>query len=264
METKNIIKYSVLGVVALIAVCCIFSSFFVIDAGYRGVKSTLGTVEEYSYQNGVGFKAPFITKVIEFDVRTKKMNEKTSCYTADMQTAEIDYTVTYNLKGDNVHMLYTQVGQDYEAKKIVPILNDVIKSTIGQWQAQELVSNRDSARISVTAGLQQKLDSRYFENVSFQFNNIDYSDAFEKSIEAKVIAGQQAEKAINDTKRIEQEAHQKVIAAEADAKAMTIKAEALAKNKGLTEYEAVQKWDGKLPTYMFGGSVPMIQVPTGK
>ena len=42
---------------------------------------------------------------------------------------------------------------------------------------------------------------------------------------------------------------------------MEIKAAALAKNKGLTEYEAVQRWDGKLPQYMFGGSVPMVNVP---
>lgn len=45
---------------------------------------------------------------------------------------------------------------------------------------------------------------------------------------------------------------------------MEIKAEVLAKNKGLTEYEAVQKWDGHLPQYMLGNSVPMINLPTGK
>ena len=41
---------------------------------------------------------------------------------------------------------------------------------------------------------------------------------------------------------------------------MEIKSQALARNKGLTEYEAVQKWDGKLPQYMLGNSVPMINL----
>lgn len=260
MEAKNVMRYIGIGFGVIFVICLIWSSVFVVDAGYRGVKSTLGTVEEYSYQNGLGFKAPFITKVISFDVRTKKMTEKTACYTADMQTAELEYNVTYNVKGDNVHNLYTMVGQDYEAKKIVPVLNDVLKDVIGKWQAQELVANRDSARLQVVSALQKKLDNRFFENVTFQFNNIDYSDNFEKSIEAKVIAEQQAQKAINDTRRIKEEAEQKIITAKAEAEAMQIKSEALSKNKGLTEYEAVQKWDGKLPTYMLGNSVPMINL----
>lgn len=39
-----------------------------------------------------------------------------------------------------------------------------------------------------------------------------------------------------------------------------IKAQALAKNKGLTEYEAMLKWYGKLPQYMLGNSVPMLNL----
>lgn len=260
MEVKTIVRWCLIGFFAIFGIVAICSSIYVVDPGYRGVKSTLGTVEEHSYQNGLGFKAPFITEVIPFDVRTKKMTEKTACYTADMQTAELEYNVTYNVKGDNVHLLYTQVGTDYESKKIVPVLNDVLKDVIGKWQAQELVANRDSARGQVVLALQKKLDVRFFENVTFQFNNIDYSDNFEKAIEAKVIAEQKAQEAVNNTRRVKEEAEQKIIIAKAEAEAMEIKSEALAKNKGLTEYEAVQKWDGKLPTYMMGNSVPMINL----
>ena len=32
------------------------------------------------------------------------------------------------------------------------------------------------------------------------------------------------------------------------------------KNKNLVEYEAVQKWDGKLPQYMMGNSVPFVNL----
>ena len=41
---------------------------------------------------------------------------------------------------------------------------------------------------------------------------------------------------------------------------MEIKSEALSKNKGLTEYEAVQRWDGRLPQYMLGNSVPFVNL----
>ena len=57
-----------------------------------------------------------------------------------------------------------------------------------------------------------------------------------------------------------EEAKQKVIAAQAEAKSMAIRAQALTQNKSLVEYEAVQKWDGKMPQYMLGNSVPFINV----
>lgn len=139
-----------------------------------------------------------------------------------------------------------------------------MKDVIGKWQAQDLVSNRDKARLDIVKNLNERLDKRYFQNFTFQFINIDYSDKFEGAIEDKVIAEQKAQEAVNNTRRVTEEANQKVISAKAEAEAMEIKAEALAKNKGLTEYEAVQKWDGHLPQYMLGNSVPMINLPTGK
>ena len=94
------------------------------------------------------------------------------------------------------------------------------------------------------------------------FINIDYSDNFEKAIEDKVIAEQKAQEAVNNTKRIQEEAQQTVIAAKAEAEAMEIKSQALAKNKGLTEYEAVLRWNGELPQYMMGNTVPFINLGT--
>lgn len=100
----------------------------------------------------------------------------------------------------------------------------------------------------------------FFQNITFQFINIDYSDKFEGAIEDKVIAEQKAQEAVNNTKRIKEEAEQKLISAKAEAEAMEIKSEALSKNKGLTEYEAVQRWDGRLPQYMLGNSVPFVNL----
>lgn len=260
ISVKSIMKWVGIGLGAIFFIAMLISGFYSIDPGHRGVLVTLGKVEQKSYVNGVGFKWPFISSMVEMDVRTKKMTEKTSSYTSDVQTAEMEYTFTYDLNPENVHILYETVGQDYEAKKIIPILNDVLKDVIGKWQAQDLVSNRDKARMDVVAGLQARLDNRFFQNISFQFINVDYSDNFEKAIENKVIAEQRAQEAVNNTKRIKEEADQKVITAKAEAEAMQIKSEALAKNKGLTEYEAVLKWDGKLPQYMLGNSVPMINL----
>jgi band 7 protein len=259
-SVKKIMKWVGAGIGSLLVLIALISAVYSISPGYRGVLITLGKVSQHSYINGVGFKWPFVSSMIKMDVRTRKMTDKTSTYTSDIQTADLEYTFTYDLNPENIHILYEKVGLDYEAKAILPSLNDVLKDVIGKWQAQELVANRDKARVDVVAGLQERLDRRFFQNITFQFINIDYSDKFEGAIEDKVIAEQKAQEAVNNTKRIKEEAEQKLISAKAEAEAMEIKSEALSKNKGLTEYEAVQRWDGRLPQYMLGNSVPFVNL----
>jgi regulator of protease activity HflC (stomatin/prohibitin superfamily) len=251
-------KASIWGSITLLALITLFSSIYIVSPGYRGVLVTLGNVSEKSYVNGLGFKPPFVSSMKKIDVRTVEMTQKAVSYTQDVQTAEVEYTFTYNLKPDNVWDLYQKVGQDYESKKVTPVLNDVIKDIIGHWQAQDLVGNRDKARLEILSALNERLDASYFENYTFQFINIDYSDNFENAIEAKVIAEQKAQEAVNNTRRIKEEAEQKVITAQAEAKAMAIKSKALESNKNLIQYEATLRWDGKLPTYMMGDAVPFI------
>lgn len=257
MEKRNLIKY---GIIAAVAIILVFTSTYYVSPGYRGTLVTLGNVSQESYSNGIGLKPPFISSMYKTDVRTKKISDKAVTYTKDIQTAEITYVLTYNVNPENVYVIYENVGSDYESKLVIPVLNDALKDVVGRWDAQDLVANRDKARGQILATLNRKLNRRFFQNISFQIVNLDYSDKFEEAIENKVIADQKAQEAINNTKRIKEEANQKVISADADAKAMAIKAEALEKNKNLVDYEAVQKWDGKLPTYMLGGSMPFVNI----
>ena len=81
-----------------------------------------------------------------------------------------------------------------------------------------------------------------------------------KAIEEKVTAEQEALKAKNKTVQVQEEARQKILTAEAEAKAIQLKAQALAGNKQLVELEYAKKWDGKLPQNMYGGAVPFVNV----
>ena len=82
---------------------------------------------------------------------------------------------------------------------------------VGKWTAQELVENRDKAANEIQDVLLTELNEEFFTEISFQMANIDYSDNFEKGVEAKVLAIQEAETAKNQTVRIEEEMKQEVI-----------------------------------------------------
>lgn len=163
-----------------------------------------------------------------------------------------------------VHEMYRTVGMNYADTILIPAIEGNIKDVIERWNAQDLVANRALATADILAKLQAQLNKRYINVTSFQIIDINYSAVFEKAIESKVTAEQEALKAKNKTVQVEEEAKQKLISAQAEAKSMQIRATALTQNKALVEYEAVQKWDGKLPEYMMGNSIPFINIPVKK
>jgi regulator of protease activity HflC (stomatin/prohibitin superfamily) len=189
---------------------------------------------------------------------------ETSVYTKDIQNAQITYVLNYNLQPENAHRMYREVGQNYLETVVTPVVEGTLKDVIGKWNAQDLIANREKATQEILVKLQDHLAEKYINVTDFQMTAIAYSSVFEKAIESKVTAEQEAQRAKNKTVQVQEEARQKVIAAEAEAKSMAIRAQALSQNKSLVQYEAVQKWDGKMPQYMLGNSVPFINVSAAK
>lgn len=261
---SKIDKLAALLIISILVVLflIIFNPIAIVGVGERGVKVTLGKVSPQSYTEGVHFVTPFISKIKPMDVKTQKKNINTEVYTKDIQQAEIAYVVNYNLQPQNAHNMYREVGVDYVEKLLIPVAEGTIKDVIGKWNAQDLVANRENATNDIYKKLKAQLEPKYISVTGFQIIEINYSDVFERAIESKVTAEQEALKAKNKTVQIQEEAKQKLISAEAEAKSMSIRANALTQNKALVEYEAVQKWDGKLPEYMMGSSIPFINLKT--
>lgn len=262
MEGKSLAT-PVLVTLLLITFIVLCNPIAIVGVGERGVKITLGKVSPESYVEGIHLITPFISKIKNMDVKTQKTYIETDLYTKDIQQAKISYVINYNLQPQNAHKMYREVGTGYVDNILMPVVEGTIKDVIGRWNAQDLVANRESATIDILGKLQKQLEPRYINVTGFQITDINYSGGFERAIESKVTAEQEALKAKNRTVQIQEEAKQKLISAEAEAKSMQIRATALTQNKALVEYEAVQKWDGHLPQYMMGNTVPFLNLSTG-
>ena len=257
MWKKYIAVPALVFFVIFIVMC---NPFVMVGPGERGIKIKLGEVQPEVYGEGLHTIFSFIQTFKTMDIKTQKCTFKTSVYTKDIQQAGISYAIIYNVQPNNVNRLFQEVGLDYANKIIVPVVEGTIKDIIGKWNAQDLIANREKSTEEILIKLQRQLSGKYVDVTDFQITDINYSNSFEKAIEEKVTAEQEALKAKNKTVQIEEEAKQKVIAAEAEAKSMEIRAQALSQNKSLVQYEAVQKWDGTLPRCMFGNSVPFINM----
>lgn len=257
METKNIVKWSIIALLGLILLTC---SMYSIKSTERGVLSTFGKISETVIDPGFHMKWPFIQGVKKVNVQQKKFDGKENSYTRDVQTTEVDYTVNYDLVESNASNLIKNVGDSYHERIVVPYIRTAIKEAFGNHAATEIVENRDIVRIEIEEKLRATVDSNYFKNIRLQLIDIDFDDAFENSIKEKQVAEQQALKAKNVTVQVEEQAKQTKIRAEAEAEAIRIKANALERNPKIVDYEAISKWDGHLPQYMMGNSIPLINI----
>lgn len=245
----------------LIATCFQLSACGVrtVDPGEAGVMKSWGKVDADAKPPGLYMYNPFRSSLIILSTQTQKFDGDSEVYTKDVQQVQVSFTINYALNLDSVVKIYSSVGEDYEKVLIPQVISGNMKNVIGKWDAIELVANRSKATADIEAAISEGLKG-YGINVSgFQLTNIKFQPQFEAAVEAKVAAVQQAEQAHNETVKIQEKANQTIISAKADAEAMQIKSEALAKNQGLIAYEAVQKWNGKLPEIVGGNQLMNVQ-----
>jgi regulator of protease activity HflC (stomatin/prohibitin superfamily) len=233
-----------------------------VSTGYRGIKVTFGRVEGEPLTEGLYFVNPFTTSIVQVDTRLQRWDDKTEAYTKDVQSATINFTLNFRLRQAAVGEVYRTVGDDWQNRLVAQVVYQDLKDVIAQWDAVDLIANRQRASNAAQALIQRDLEARNIEGAAFFLTDIEFSKEFDAAVEAKVIAQQNALQAQNKTEQIKQEAAQKVISATAEAQSMKIRADALTQNPRLVEWEAVQKWNGVLPQYTLGGSIPFIQMPS--
>ena len=235
--------------------------FEIVDTGHRGIETRFGEVVGKSLPEGLHFYNPFTSNITELDVRVNRSELDLQTYTKDVQQAVIRVVTTYSLNKDAAHLVFQEYGIDYAVKILPQAVEGAAKAVIGNWDAVDLISNREKARALIELNLAASVKDKHILISKFEITDIAYNETFEVAVEKKVTAIQYAIEAKNKTVQIQEEANQQVIKAKAQAESMTIRAQALSSNKNLIEYEAVQKWNGVLPTMMLSnGATPFINL----
>lgn len=231
-----------------------------VEEGSRGLKKVWGKVDERPLDPGLYFYNFVSSSIFEMSVREEKLEIRTSAFTKDTQTVDVEIAVTFYPDPAKIVELYSQFGLHWPSKVIAPAILGSIKDSIGQYVADDLISKREVVKQSAETELRDALEKRSVKMTRLDITNLDFQDAYEHAVESKVVAIQRAHESKNKTVQVEEQAKQTVMSAQAEAESMRIRSQALSQNKSLVDYEAVQKWDGKLPQIIMGGSVPMMNI----
>lgn len=253
---KKIVKGVVIGLIVLIVA---FSSFRTVGAGERGIKLRFGAVVGESLGEGLHMKMPFIDQIVKMDVKTQKEQVTASAASKDLQTVNSEVALNYSIAPEAVGKLYQTIGIDYKSRIVDPSIQEAVKASTANFTAEELITKRESVRDEIKNHLVDKLTGTGIIVEGFSIIDFDFSASFNKAIEDKVTAEQNALAAKNKLAQVQYEAQQAVEEATGKAKAQQIEGDALRSNPAVLQLRAIEKWDGVLPQ-VTGSSVPFINI----
>lgn len=210
------------------------------------------------------FKIPFIQTIVPMEVRVQKSETSQTSASRDLQTVSTTIAVNHHLDSDNVNKLYQQVGLEYNSRIVDPAIAEALKAVTAQYTAEELISKRSEVSNKVKEVLRQKLSTYNIILDEINIREFTFSDEFNRAIESKQVAEQQALKSKLDLERIKIEKEQEITRAQAQAEALRLQKqevtpELIQLRQIEAQLEAIRKWDGKLPN-VTGGATPFINV----
>jgi len=255
---KNILK----AVFVFFLIIFVYDIFVVVGPGERGVVIFLGKTQDNVLGEGFHFKIPFVQKIIKVDIKTQVENVSVDAASKDLQTVKTTVALNYHPDKERVNYLWKNIGKDYRERIISPFIQEAVKAITAKYTAEELITKRPDVREEIKSLLKERLENHYIALDEFSIVNFDFSKSFNEAIEAKVTAEQQALAAKNKLEQVKYEAEQRITAAKAEAEAIRIQVEAIQRQGGedYVRLKAIEKWNGTLPTYMFGNSIPFIQI----
>jgi regulator of protease activity HflC (stomatin/prohibitin superfamily) len=291
---KTAIKVAMTGV----ALVLLLNSFQVIEGGNRGVKITLGTIDETVLAEGVHLKVPFITTIKETSVRVEKTDVETEAASKDLQVLRVKTILSWQIVPEKVSYIYRKYGdiEQLKSRLILPEALSSIKTASSVRNAETLLQQRQAYEESIFNSLTQKLLKEGIVLNNINVGNIEFSEEFNNAIEAKQVAQQQAqqafylaEKAKNEAVALREkakgEAGAEIERAKGSSEAEIERAKGssqaeVERAKGAAEAQSLMaktltpeilqrdwiiKWDGKLPVTTVGDSSKLlVNVPQAR
>lgn len=205
-------------------------SMYDVKGGSRGVIfDRINGVKQQVVGEGTHFLVPWLQKAIIYDVRTKPKSIATNTGTRDLQMVSLTLRVLHRPEVLQLPSIYQNLGLDYDERVLPSIGNEVLKSIVAQFDAAELITQREIISQKIRKELSTRANEFGIKLEDVSITHMTFGPEFTKAVEQKQIAQQDAERAKFIVEKAEQERQASVIRAEGEAESAEYISKALAK-----------------------------------
>ena len=278
-------------ILALVAFAFLMTGCSDVPSGYVGIKvNLLGSEKGVDIQElgtgrywiGVNEKLYTFPVFSQNQVWTKDQNEgspnddSVTFNTEEGLSVNTDIGISYSIDPKRVSLIFQKYRKGIDEITSIYMRSMVRDALVAEASVRSMESIYGRGKSDFIDSVQRRVIAQteplgiIVEKI-YLIGELRLPPSIISSINAKIEATQktaQRENEVAQSKaeadKLEQtargEANSKLLLAEAEAKAIKIKGDALSANPKLVELSAVEKWNGVLPQYMMGSSTPFINM----
>ncbi|MBO4413400.1 MAG: prohibitin family protein [Clostridia bacterium] len=216
----------ILAIAAVAAFIVVPSSIHTVEAGEIAVVKVWGRAE-YVRTAGTYFDFWVSREYEVYDAKVQNIDIHTEAYSKDAQTMNINMTVQYMINTEYAMDIAVRYGDlSLLQNRVNSACIEKAKSVLSQYSAMTIIETRAKISPEVEKVIKEGISDTYYVNiVTVVLTDISFSEAFESTVEDKMIAEQEKLKAEYEKEKAVIEAEKELEVAKLDAQAKIAEAQ---------------------------------------
>ena len=249
----------------------------VVDNSEVGIKFNKFSVTEQGKLeaascSGYVWYCPLTTSVFTYPIFIQRVDYQAfTVTTKDAATFSMDPILAYQIERSRATDIFTKYRKplrDIESGYMRTCIYDAYRITANNYTSDELMASRAKFESEVRLMLDKSLGEEGFIVTEFT-SQITPPESLRNMIDQKNAAIQSALRAENQVREAEAQAKIAIAKAQGEAESLKIQGDgeayynrvvAASLNELLVRQYAIEKWNGELPTYNSGGTIPFINI----
>ena len=240
--SPELVQNVVLGAVAVGGGTWFLSNcLYNVEAGHRAIKfNRFSGLGERVYAEGTHFVFPWLERAILYDVRSRPRTLVSLTGSKDLQMVNISLRTLCRADENQLARVYRYLGVEFDEKILPSIVNEVLKSVVAQYNASQLITQREQVSRQIRDILIKRAKDFDIILDDVSITHLSFSPEYEKAVEMKQVAQQNAEKARWIVEKAKEQKKTIILRAQGEQQAAKMIGTAIKNNPGFVELRKIE------------------------